>query len=102
MLYFFEKPWKYDVEWQEYQVEQAKIKRIRDRDSVPVSKPNLPLRDDEKITIGLIDSLINVAKVLASRDFATIPVKNALLNLADDEDVKSVMLAANLKRAFKK
>jgi hypothetical protein len=44
-------------------------------------------RSEVGITVGLIDSLISIARVLAHRDFSDPQVVEALLDFAGDEDI---------------
>ncbi len=48
-------------------------------------------RSEEGITVGLIDSLISIARVLAHRDLTPNSVVEALKDLAQDEDMKTIM-----------
>ena len=49
-------------------------------------------RSQEGITIGLIDSLISIARVLVNRDLRKNPnIKEALLDLQGDEDIKFLL-----------
>jgi len=51
-------------------------------------------RSEEGITVGLVDSIISIARVLAKRDFTPTAVVESLKDLADDEDVKSILETA--------
>lgn len=48
-------------------------------------------RTEEGITVGLIDSVITVARVLAKRDLSTPAVLEALRDLRTDSDVASLL-----------
>ena len=44
-------------------------------------------RTEEGITVGLIDSIITLARLLRTRKFKTSAIQQALINLRSDEDV---------------
>lgn len=44
-------------------------------------------RTDDGVTVGLIDSIIAIARVLAKRDLSNQGIKEALLDLQQDEDI---------------
>ncbi len=48
-------------------------------------------REEEGITVGLIDAIISIARILAKRDFTHPAVQEALKDLADDEDMARIM-----------
>ncbi|WP_288446507.1 hypothetical protein [uncultured Chryseobacterium sp.] len=49
-------------------------------------------RSEEGITIGLIDSLISIARVLAKRDLdESRAIKEALKDLINDEDIDKII-----------
>ncbi len=48
-------------------------------------------RTEEGTTVGLIDSVITVARVLAKRDLSTPAVLDALRDLRTDSDVASLL-----------
>lgn len=50
-------------------------------------------RNDDGITVGLIDGLISILRVLKNRDLSPEEVKQALLDLSDDEDLKYLLTA---------
>ncbi|WP_278494908.1 hypothetical protein [Chryseobacterium arthrosphaerae] len=53
-------------------------------------------RSEEGITIGLIDSLISIARVLAKRDLnETVQIKEALKDLRSDEDISHIISNSN-------
>lgn len=52
---------------------------------------NTDCRDEDGITVGLIDSLISISRVLAKRDFSSDSVKEALKDLGQDEDVSKII-----------
>lgn len=52
-------------------------------------------RSEEGITVGLIDSLISIARILSKRDLMTSNAQEALKDLASDEDIAAVLAAAS-------
>jgi hypothetical protein len=48
-------------------------------------------RSEEGITVGLVDSLIAIARVLAKRDLRPAAVCEALKDLQNDEDIRKLM-----------
>ena len=48
-------------------------------------------RSETGVTVGLIDSLIVIARVLAQRDLSTVEAREALADLRADEDVARVL-----------
>lgn len=52
-------------------------------------------RDENGITVGLVDSLISIARVLAKRNLNQLPIQEALKDLAHDEDVALILNEAN-------
>lgn len=48
-------------------------------------------RTEEGVTVGLIDSLIIVARVLRGRDLSPLLVREALADLRQDEDVAALL-----------
>jgi hypothetical protein len=48
-------------------------------------------RTDEGVTVGLIDSLIFIARALAKRDLQSETVKSVLRDFRNDEDVKKLI-----------
>lgn len=54
--------------------------------------PGNDCRAVEGITVGLIDSLIAIARVLKDRDLeSSLAVKEAIVDLRSDEDIKFIM-----------
>ena len=54
--------------------------------------PTVDCRSEEGITIGLIDSLISIARVLSKRDLkASDQIKEALKDLRSDEDIAFII-----------
>lgn len=47
-------------------------------------------RSEEGVTIGLLDSIIFIARVLAKRDFQPQEIQSALRDFRNDEDVKKL------------
>lgn len=47
-------------------------------------------RTEEGITVGLIDSLISIARVLSKRNLSSSEIKEALQDLREDEDVNVI------------
>jgi len=47
-------------------------------------------RTEEGKTVGLIDSIIFIARILAERDLSTDTVKSALKDFRNDEDVRRI------------
>lgn len=60
----------------------------------PVSSMPLECRSQEGITVGLLDSLIAIARIAAHRDLTTPHVVEALHDLVVDEDIKTILNAA--------
>lgn len=58
---------------------------------------NSDCRTEDGITIGLIDSIISIARVLKSRNFSSAEVNEAVNDLKQDEDLKSIL---ELKRMY--
>lgn len=48
-------------------------------------------RSEEGITVGLIDSLIAVARIAAKRPLDSPAIQEALQDLASDEDIKFLL-----------
>ncbi len=48
-------------------------------------------REEDGITVGLIDSLISIARVLAKRDLSPEAVTEALADLRADEDIATLL-----------
>lgn len=48
-------------------------------------------RTEEGITVGLIDSILSVAKVLKTRDLMGEAIQEALLDLQNDESIKFIL-----------
>ncbi len=48
-------------------------------------------RTPEGITVGLVDSLISIARVLAVRDLEPAAVVEALRDLRDDSDIRILL-----------
>ena len=48
-------------------------------------------RSEVGITVGLIDSLIAIARVLAKRDMSSEEVREALKDLQADEDIAAIL-----------
>lgn len=48
-------------------------------------------RTDEGKTVGLIDSIIFIARILAERDLSSPTIQSALRDFRGDEDVKKLM-----------
>lgn len=48
-------------------------------------------REEDGITVGLIDSLISIARVLVKRDFKSESVQEALKDLRSDKDVAKIL-----------
>ena len=48
-------------------------------------------RSVDGVTVGLIDSIIAIARVLSKRDMGSYDVQEALADLLADEDVASIM-----------
>ncbi|MBX4189829.1 hypothetical protein KW791_00825 [Candidatus Parcubacteria bacterium] len=48
-------------------------------------------RDEDGITVGLVDSIISIARILVKRDLASPAVSEALKDLQNDEDVSKVV-----------
>ena len=44
-------------------------------------------RDEIGITVGLIDSMITLARILRTRDLSSVEVQEALKDLMADEDI---------------
>lgn len=59
----------------------------KDRDAIDC-------RDENGITVGLVDALISIARILSKRDLNDSAVKEALKDLADDEDVAEILRKA--------
>jgi len=51
-------------------------------------------RSEEGVTVGLIDSLIFIARVLAKRDLGSHGVREALADLQSDEDIALLLQRA--------
>lgn len=51
-------------------------------------------RDEEGVTVGLIDALISIGRILANRDLNQPAVREALKDLADDEDIAKILREA--------
>lgn len=51
-------------------------------------------RTELGITVGLIDSLITIARVLSRRDLSPVEVREALTDLRSDEDISHVFFGA--------
>lgn len=47
-------------------------------------------RDEQGVTVGLVDALISIARVLAQRDLQDPVVQEALKDLAQDEDMEKI------------
>lgn len=47
-------------------------------------------RTEEGKTVGLIDSIIFIARILSERDLSTETVQSALKDFRNDEDVKKI------------
>lgn len=60
-------------------------------------------RSETGVTVGLVDSLITIARVLRTRDLSAPAVVEALKDLAADEDLAQVLATADLyaERAWK-
>lgn len=54
-------------------------------------------RTDEGVTIGLLDSIIFIARVLATRDLQSENVQAVLRDLRNDEDVQKLWDAVEQK-----
>ncbi len=48
-------------------------------------------RDEDGVTVGLIDALMSIARILAKRDMNPDSVQEALKDLASDEDIAKVL-----------
>lgn len=48
-------------------------------------------REEEGITVGLIDAIISIARILAKRDLTTHAVVEALADLRADEDIALIL-----------
>lgn len=48
-------------------------------------------RSENGVTIGLIDSIISVARILRHRDFNAPQINEALLDLRSDEDIQFLL-----------
>lgn len=48
-------------------------------------------RSEEGVTIGLLDSIIFIARVLSKRDFESETIQSALRDFRNDEDVRKIM-----------
>jgi hypothetical protein len=48
-------------------------------------------RDEDGITVGLIDAIINISRLLAKRDLSPPVVTEALRDLKQDEDMNFIM-----------
>lgn len=61
-------------------------------------------RDEEGITVGLVDAVIAVLRVLAPRDLSTENVQEALEDLFQDPDLRTVRAARRspIKRLLKR
>lgn len=51
-------------------------------------------RDEEGVTVGLVDALISIGRILANRDLNQPAVREALKDLADDEDMAKILMEA--------
>ncbi|HQU83887.1 MAG TPA: hypothetical protein PKY59_12205 [Pyrinomonadaceae bacterium] len=49
-------------------------------------------RTEEGVTIGLIDSIIFIARVLAKRNLSSENIKSALIDFRNDEDIKKLLI----------
>lgn len=49
------------------------------------------MHGDEKITVGLIDSIAVIARVLAKRDLSGLAAKDALMDLCENEHVQALL-----------
>jgi hypothetical protein len=47
-------------------------------------------RDEQGVTVGLVDALISIARVLVQRDLQDPVVQEALKDLAQDEDMEKI------------
>lgn len=70
----------------------TKLAKILDRPGLPASWDVIAVtetdgRSETGVTVGLIDSLIVVARVLRQRDLTNPDVREALADLAGDEDL---------------
>lgn len=54
-------------------------------------------RDEEGVTVGLVDALISIGRILAQRDLDQPAVREALKDLADDEDIAKILVKAKKK-----
>jgi hypothetical protein len=52
-------------------------------------------REEDGITVGLIDSLISIARILAKRDFKPESVQEALKDLRSDKDIAKILEKEN-------
>jgi hypothetical protein len=48
-------------------------------------------RDEDGITVGLVDAIISIARVLARKDLDASAVREALKDLAEDEDLRKIL-----------
>lgn len=54
-------------------------------------------RSEDGVTVGLIDSLIFIARVLSKRNLTSLEVKEALADFQSDEDIALLFKAASDK-----
>lgn len=52
-------------------------------------------RDEEGITVGLVDAMIGIVRVLSQRDLSPFNVQEALADLTEDSDFKTIMHSRN-------
>jgi hypothetical protein len=48
-------------------------------------------RDENGITVGLIDALISIVRVLSKRELKASAIQEALKDLVNDEDLKKIL-----------
>lgn len=53
-----------------------------------------------EITVGLIDSIVVIARVLAERDLSSNAAKDALIDLCEDEHVQALLTSVNDRPAL--
>lgn len=51
-------------------------------------------RDEEGITVGLVDAIIGIVRVLSARDLSPFSVQEALADLTEDNDFKAILRSA--------
>lgn len=51
-------------------------------------------REEDGVTVGLIDGLIAIARVVVRRDLSAPAVAEALADLRGDEDIRALLAAA--------